>query len=123
MAPRPISRTILYRPIRSIQFLVLHVGALSGGRGLHSSPWQAEACITSVRHRINNVVHADPHGQIGEFGGVPRVVSVFPRVANIGVVRDGYENPPLVVVDRPPVRAPAAGLRIFGAVAEVRTAW
>jgi hypothetical protein len=61
----------------------------------------------SVRHGVDDVIHSDTYAERGEPFGILGVVGVFPGVAKVHVVADGYHQAAVVVVNAPPVRRTA----------------
>src|SRR5450756_183649 len=72
----------------------------------------AASRLSSMRHRVDDVIDADADAEGGELLGVARVVGVFPGIAEIHVVTDGDHQPAVVVVDAAPVGG-AAGENIL----------
>src|SRR5258708_2980510 len=58
----------------------------------------------SVRHGVDDVIHADADSEIGKLGGIFRIVGVLPGVAQVHVVADGHHEPAFIVVDAAPAR-------------------
>src|SRR5581483_7178153 len=58
--------------------------------------------ITLVRHRVHDIVRHNPKRQCGELLVVTWIIGIFPRVAQIHVVRDGHHQSALIVVDSAP---------------------
>jgi hypothetical protein len=55
-----------------------------------------------MRHRIDDVIDAEPVGERGHLLGIIRDVGELPSVAYIGIVVHGNEYAVLVVIDGPP---------------------
>ena len=79
----------------------------------------AACAIASMRHGVDHVIDGDLYGQRTFFLRIVRRVGKLPGVAEIGVVRDGDDDPALVVLDRPPMRAAAAVRAVLAALAKM----
>src|SRR5215469_11395226 len=71
---------------------------------------------SSVRHGVNDVVHAYANRQVRKPLRIIRVVGVLPGVADVGVVRDGHHHAAFLVEDATPLRA-NAGRAVLALVA------
>src|SRR5579859_140683 len=72
----------------------------------------------SVRHGVNDVVHADADSQVRKVEWVAWSVGPLPRIANVRIQGNGHHDAAFVVIDAHPARNPAvfliAAVQVFG---------
>ena len=79
--------------------------ALSRGTPIHRSRTHGTSSrLPLVRHRVNNVIHADANPQRGIALRIARIVRPFPGIAGVDVQPDRHRQPPPVIVNTAPVR-------------------
>src|SRR5260221_272647 len=97
------------------RILVMEENDISERGRVRAAVWR------SVRHGVDDIIHADADAEIGKLGWICRIVGVLPGIAQVHVVADGHHEPALVVVDAAPARHHAVILPQLVAAKVLRT--